>query len=158
MPVMNCIVEAFSDLAELALGCHSCRSTSGAEAEVDADGSLSGGIVCLSGEGSAIKVGVLAPPEACRALARRLLGTPASGSFPDSIVRGAMCELSYLLAGGVRRRLQHTRAMSVGQPRFLDGAVQPKVGWCLHTAEIELDAIPATLVCLVRDDTLELLC
>ena len=109
----------------------------------------------LSSRSAALEVGVLATPEDCRALAERLLGKPAGGTFPDSIVRGAMCELAYLLAGGVKRRMNGVGAgaIVVGQPSFLSGAVEPKDGWQLQTTDVELDTIAATLVCVVRSDT-----
>ncbi len=94
---------------------------------------------------------MLATPQDCRALAERLLGKPACGSFPDSIVRGAMCELAYLLAGGVKRRLVAVGPISVGQPSFLAGSVEAKAGWQVETMEVELDSIAATLVCVTRD-------
>ena len=114
-----------------------------------------GGMVSLWGRRAALEIGVLATPEDCRALAERLLGKAAGSTFPDSIVRRAMCELAYLLAGGVKRRMMGTGvgAISVGQPSFLAGAVATKDGWQVQTVEVELDTIVATLVCVVRDDT-----
>jgi hypothetical protein len=147
---------ALCDLAELALGCKTCRTRdpSRAEAGPVLDERI-GGLVQLSGSLAALEVGVLATPQDCRALAERLLGKPACGTFPDSVVRGAMCELAYLLAGGVKRRMagNGAGAISVGQPSFFAGVVTPKDGWQLQTTEVELDTITATLVCVVRDDT-----
>ena len=148
---------ALCDLAELALGCKSCTTRSsvptGSEHEPGSVAERIGGLVYLSSSHSALEVGVLATPRDCRALTERLLGKPAGGEFPDSIVRGAMCELAYLLAGGVRRRLLAAGPISVGQPSFLAGDVEAKQGWRVETTEVELDSIAATLVCVKRDDS-----
>ena len=149
------LFDALCDLAELALGCKTCKTRSSGPLQAAAALGIEriGGLVHLSSGNEALEVGVLATPSDCRALAERLLGKPACGAFPDSIVRGAMCELAYLLAGGVRRRMAGSSvgAISVGQPSFLAGDVAPKVGWQVQTTEVELDTITATLVCVRRD-------
>lgn len=154
---MSHLFAALCDLAELALDCKTCRAVDTGQIELPLAAESRpareriGGLVNLSSSHSALKIGVLATPRDCRALAERLLGKPAGGSFPDSIVRGAMCELAYLLAGGVKRRLVASGPISVGQPSFLAGGVEAKPGWQVETTEVELDSIAATLVCVRRD-------
>jgi len=154
---MPYLFAALCDLAELALGCKSCKtrilSLPAPPRGPGPNGDRMGGLVYLSSKRASLKVGVLATPGDCRALAERLLGKPASGTFPESIVRGAMCELAYLLAGGVKRRMIGTGPISVGQPSFLAGAIEPKAGWQVRTTDVELDTIAATLVCVMRDET-----
>jgi hypothetical protein len=144
---------ALCDLAELALGCKTCKTRPSQAPIEPSRAEHIGGLVQLSSKGEALEVGVLATPEDCRALAERLLGRPACGAFPDSIVRGAMCELAYLLAGGVKRRMTGSGMgpISVGQPSFFAGGVAAKDGWRVRTTDVELDTIRATLVCVVRD-------
>ena len=109
-----------------------------------------GGLVYLWGDTAALHVGVLAAPRDCSVLAARLLGKPSDVALSHLVVRGAMCELSYLLAGGVKRRLLGAAAVSVGQPCFLEGTIQPRLGWRVEATDVELDSIPATLVCVTR--------
>ena len=111
-----------------------------------------GGLVYLWGDSAALHVGVLAAPRDCNALAGRLLGKPADVALSHLVVRGAMCELAYLLAGGVKRRLFAGDEVSVGQPCFLEGTIQPRLGWQIQAIDVELDDIPATLVCMTRSE------
>lgn len=102
-------------------------------------------------------VGVLAAPRDCTLLAGRLLGQTSRESLPESLVRGAMCELAYLLAGGVKRRLTATETLSVGQPAFFEGEVQPQPDLETQLTYVELDGIRATLVSVARTDSTRLL-
>jgi hypothetical protein len=153
------LFDALSDLADLALGCASCNI----QAACDSRSSAStlpcmGGLVYLSGETEAMHVGVFAAPDHCRSLARCLLGQRAGSELPDMLVRGAMCELAYLLAGGVKRRLLSIgMPTAVGQPSFFDTIAEARHGWQRRTLDVELDAIRATLVCVTRTDRLALL-
>ena len=150
------LFDALNDLAELALGCASCSIRPPGDAQPAASGM--GGLVYLSGESEAMHVGVFASPEHCRSLARCLLGQPLGAELPDSLVRGAMCELAYLLAGGVKRRLLSTGLpTAVGQPSFFDTIAEARHGWQRRTLDVELDAIRATLVCVTQSDRLALL-
>ena len=108
-----------------------------------------GGLVYLWGDSTALHVGVLAPPRACQVLARRLLGKPEGVALSHLVVRGAMCELAYLLAGRLKRRFGGD-SLSVGQPCFLEGTIQPRLGWQVEETAVDLDGIPATLVCMTR--------
>jgi hypothetical protein len=156
---MSLLFEALRDLAELALGCSNCRTLEAEESGPASTepGSPMGGLVLVSGTGAALHVGVLAAPGDCARLARRLLGQPASGHFPPSIVRGAMCELAYLLGGGVKRRLNQVGELSVGAPEFFEGTVQSHSGWVTSLTHVDLDHIRATLVSVARRDSAELL-
>lgn len=166
---MSLLFEALRDLAELALGCRSCRTVEGEGAAVSTlkHALPMGSLVLVSGSSAALHVGVLAAPGDCASLARRLLGQPASGHFPPSIVRGAMCELSYLLGGGVKRRLNQERArsgawpptsdLSVGDPKFFEGSVEPPSDWVTSTTQVDIDHIRATLVSVARCDSAALL-
>lgn len=156
---MSLLFDALRDLAELALGCRNCRTL---DADEPGSGPSAappiGGLVLVSGAGAALRVGVLATPVDCARLAQRLLGQPASGHFPPSIVRGAMCELAYLLGGGVKRRLNQVGELSVGAPAFFEGAVEPHSDWVTSFTHVDLDQIRATLVSVARRDSTELLC
>jgi hypothetical protein len=109
-----------------------------------------GGLVYLWSDSIALHVGVLAAPRDCIALAGRLLGKAEGVVLSHLVVRGGMCELAYLLAGGVKRRLIGAGEVSVGQPCFLEGMVQPRLGWQVEATDVRLDDTPATLVCLTR--------
>ena len=99
---MPYLFDALCDLAELVLGCSACRRVSPrAEPPPEPSGTPMGGLVYLWSGSDALHVGVLAAPRACQALASRLLGKPDL-ALTQLVVRGAMCELAYLLAGGVR--------------------------------------------------------
>lgn len=113
-----------------------------------------GGLVRLSGTSTALHVGLLATPAHCSVLARRLLGQVADTNLPESLVRGAMCELAYLLAGGVKRRLRFATPLSVGQPAFFRGAVEHRAGWETRLQKVELDAMSATLVSVAPSQSL----
>ena len=154
------LFDALSDLAELALGCASCNGQEPRDSQPPSGCTpqCMGGLVYLSGETDAMHVGVFASPDHCRSLARCLLGQPVGSELPDSLVRGAMCELAYLLAGGVKRRLLSIGlATAVGQPSFFEGIAEVRHGWQRRTMDVELDAIRATLVCVTRTDRLALL-
>lgn|SRR5690349_3965341 len=156
---MSLLFDALRDLAELALGCRSCRALDSETAgESLPEQTLPmGGLVLVSGASAALHVGVLAAPGDCARLAQRLLGQPASGHFPPSIVRGAMCELAYLLGGGVKRRLNQVGELSVGPPQFFEGPVEPHNGWVTSLTRVDIDHIRATLVSVARHDSAELL-
>ncbi len=145
------LFDALSDLAELTLGCRARRRMPSRGDDVpDSESAQMGGLVYLWGESAALHVGVLATPLACQVLASRLLGKPEGALLSQLVVRGAMCELVYLLAGGVKRRAAGSACLSVGQPCFLEGTIQPRLGWQVETTEVELDGIAATLVCMTR--------
>jgi hypothetical protein len=148
---MPLLFEALRDLAELALGCKSCSSGAPVSHSLP-DSRRMGGLVYLSSKNASLHVGVLASPEDCSLLAVRLLGQVADADLPESLVRGAMCELAYLLAGGVKRRLGFVGAMSVGLPAFFEGTPRPRSGWDTRMTHVELDAIRATLVSVTRSD------
>jgi hypothetical protein len=150
---MSLLFEALRDLAELALGCKSCQpgGSEGFELQISSERSM-GGLVRLSSGTTALHVGVLATPQDCSLLARRLLGQVGDARLPESLVRGAMCELAYLLAGGVKRRLSFAGALSIGQPAFFAGAVERRAGWNTYTTHVELDAMRATLISVERSD------
>ncbi len=151
------LFDALTDLAELALGCASCKVEGPSDAQPPAC-SRRGGLVYLSGKTEALQVGVFASPDDCHVLARRLLGQPASSQLPDALVKGAMCQLSYLLAGGVKRRLQRVGLpTAVGHPSFFEGIAEAGLGWQRRTLDVKLDAIRATLVSVTRIDRLALL-
>jgi len=145
---------ALCDLADLALGCKSCtlRSAGDETGRRLAGPDSRGAVVSVNSSLSTLHVGVLATPADCRALAQRLLGQRAGAHPRDTLVRGAMCELSYLLAGGVKRRLIGFGNVSVGQPSFLEGRLEPRSGWHMHEMEADLDGIALTLVCATRSD------
>jgi hypothetical protein len=151
---MSLLFEALRDLADMALGCKSCRARPSEQlGEPDgAERSFMGGLVYLSGGTTALHVGVLATPKDCSRLAGRLLGQVGEAHLPDSLVRGAMCELAYLLAGGVKRRLTFAGALSVGQPAYFAGAMEHRVGWDTRMTHDELDAMRATLISVARSD------
>jgi hypothetical protein len=142
---------ALCDLAELVLNC-SCTKLPKAEVSLRADVPQIGGAVDLSSTTASLRVGVLAEPHDCRALAQRLLGGSAE-EHSDATVRGAMCELAYLLAGGVKRRLAYAGSFSVGAPYRLDGTMPTKAGWMVHTSVVKLDSISATLLWAARDES-----
>jgi hypothetical protein len=144
------LFDALCDLAELALGCNSCKSRPPETTALKLP--RMGGLVYLYGDRVAIHVGVLASDAGCRFLTGRLLGKSDPLDLSAPVIRGAMCELAYLLGGGVRRRLHGSGVISVGQPCFLEGTVQPRVGWRTQSIEVELDGNAATLVSLVRTD------
>jgi len=156
---MSLLFDALHDLAELALGCTHCRTQ-----PTDALGDRAalakpkmGGLVYLSSPRAAIHVGVLAARRDCSLLAARLLGQRSREHLPSSLVRGAMCELAYLLAGGVKRRLTVAETLSVGQPTFFDGDVRPQRDAQTQLIHVELDGIRATLVSVARSDSAHLL-
>jgi len=151
---MSLLFEALRDLADMALGCKSCKASRSEElgALGGLESSCMGGLVYLSGGTTALHVGVLATPKDCSRLAGRLLGQVGDAHLPDSLVRGAMCELAYLLAGGVKRRLSFAGALSVGQPAYFAGAVERRVGWDTRMTHVELDAMRATLISVARSD------
>lgn len=145
------LFDALCDLAELALGCQSCKSR---PPEVTAlQLPRMGGLVYLSGDNVAMHVGVLSSDAGCRFLSGRLLGKEDLLDLSAPVIRGAMCELAYLLGGGVRRRLYAAGAVTVGQPCFLEGTVQPRVGWRAQSIDVELDGHGATLIALLRTDS-----
>jgi hypothetical protein len=149
------LYEAWRDISELALGTRSCRLlASGSDASAFfADQPQSwGGIVQLNAGDVSVHVGVMAKPEDCPALTKSLLGERAGEAPKIAVVRGAMCELAYLLAGGVRRRLATFGDVSVGQPSFIEGRFETRAGWRLHESYVELDGIALTLMCATRSD------
>lgn len=146
---MQQLFQALCDIADLALGCDHCQR--GTEQDASSVGGLGGGIVYLWSPRTELHVGVLAAPQGRRALAGRLLGKSSADELSESMVRGAMCELAYLLAGGVRRRLLGAGAVSVGSPSFLEGTVQPPFGWTVQVTPVMLDDVEATLVSVTRN-------
>lgn len=144
---MRHVFDALCDLADLALGCKSCRLRR--EHESLERLTQMGGMVYLWNESVAVHVGVVAEAKHCSDLARRLLGKPQAAALPEGIVRGAMCELAYLLGGGVRRRLR-AGVVSVGQPSFIEGVVEARGGWRVESTSVVLDDIPATLLAMTR--------
>lgn len=148
------LFDALCDLAELALGCESCKSRPPEDSALQLP--RMGGLVYLCGERVALHVGVLSSDAGCRFLTGRLLGKADVLDLSAPVIRGAMCELAYLLGGGVRRRMHGAGLISVGQPCFLEGTVQPRVGWRAQSIEVELDGNGATLIALMRTDSASL--
>lgn len=151
---MSLLFEALRDLADMALGCKSCKAGH-SEALTGRGGQescLRGGLVHLSNGTTALHVGVVASPKDCSRLAGRLLGQVGQAALPESLIRGAMCELAYLLAGGVKRRLTFAGQLSVGQPAYFAGAVERRAGWDTRITHVELDAMRATLISVARSD------
>lgn len=149
------LYEAWRDISELALGTRNCRllaSGSDVSAFLAEAPQSWGGVVQLSAGDVSVHVGVLARPEDCPTLTRSLLGDRITELPGETAVRGAMCELAYLLAGGVRRRLSTFGNVSVGQPSFIEGRFETRVGWRLHESYVELDGIALTLMCATRSD------
>jgi hypothetical protein len=150
---MSLLFEALRDLAESTLGCKSCQPGNSVNLDVPgAQDSCMGGLVRLSSGTTALHVGVLATREDCTHLARRLLGRPGDDRLPESVVRGAMCKLAYLLASSVKRRLSFAGEIMVGQPAFFAGAVERRAGWNTRTTHVELDAMRATLISVERSE------
>lgn len=151
---MSLLLAALADLAELALGCSNCRA--GLRQTLQAPslpaGLGAGGVVDLSSPSAALRVGVSATPADCEQLARRLLGQRSADAMSLQLVRGAMCELAYLLAGGVKRRLAGWGPLTVGQPVYFEGSLTPRSGWDTRTTVVELDGIRATLLGVARSD------
>lgn len=148
------LFEALCDISDLALAARSCRllaSGDGTLRSLVAPDSR-GGVTHLRGPVVSLHVGVLASPEDCRTATQRLLGTRSGDGPSEGVVRGAMCELSYLLAGGVRRRLQGFGNVSVGQPSFMAGRMEPRSGWRLKEMTADVDGIVLTLLCATRND------
>jgi hypothetical protein len=141
------LFDALCDLAELALGCQSCKTRP--PSGFAPDEARLGGLVYLSGDQLALHVGVVAARADCRVLAGRLLGK-GSANLSRLEVKGAMCELAYLLAGGVKRRLRSSGTISVGHPSLLEGSVDPWPGWLVRTTEVELDGTQASLIALTQ--------
>ena len=83
---MPYLFDALCDLAELALGCQSCKTRP--PSEVAPREARLGGLVYLSGSGVALHVGVLAARDDCRVLAGRLLG-----SVPANVSHRAPCDV-----------------------------------------------------------------
>jgi hypothetical protein len=154
---MSLLFEALRDLAELALGCTNCRSREATADLTAVPVARMGGLVYLSSPSTALHVGVLAGRRECTLLAGRLLGQSSRENLPDSLVRGAMCELAYLLAGGVKRRLPGVDSISVGQPAFFNGDVLPQPDLETRFIHVELDGIRATLLSVARTDSARLL-
>lgn len=147
---MPYLFEALRDISDLALGASQCRLLEAVEANLSA--ACFGAITHLRGPIVSAHIGVLASPESCRAVTVRLLGVAPGRAPTEQVVRGAMAELSYLLAGGVRRRLGSFGSVSVGQPTFLAGRVEERPGWRLKELQAEVDGIGLTLVCATRND------
>ena len=156
---MSLLFDSLRDLAELALGCTDCRTRSEASVgpSLPPPARKMGGFVYLSSPNAALEVGVLAAPRDCMLLAARLLGQSSKTNLPESLVRGAMCELAYLLAGGVKRRLTAAEALSVGQPMFFNGDLPTQVESPAQLIHVELDGIRATLVSVARTESARLL-
>jgi hypothetical protein len=146
---MPYLFDALCDLAELALGCQSCKTRP--PSDVAPDEARLGGLVYLTGDQLALHVGVVATPADCRVLAGRLLGK-GGANLSRLEVKGAMCELAYLLAGGVRRRLSSSGTITVGHPSLLEGRLEPWPGWLVRTTEVEVDGTQASLIALTQAD------
>ncbi len=151
---MPTLFQALCDISELALGARSCRLLASGDGSVRSlvAADCQGGVTHLKGPVVSLHVGVLASPRDCGELTRRLLGARGEKPPSDAVVRGAMCELAYLLGGGVRRRLQSFGTVSVGQPTVMEGRMDMGPGWRLKELTADVDGIALTLQCATRND------
>jgi hypothetical protein len=109
---------------------------------------LSGAYVALIGGIDSVYLGVLSDPTSAVSIARRL--TVDAEGLDELKVRSAMCRVTRKLAHGLKRRIRSTRSVTVTEPVFVSGIVQPSGEHALRAAEVVLGVVRATLVVVAR--------
>lgn len=134
--------QSVGEVASLALGAD-LRSP-GAERVLPP---LSGAYIPLMTSRDTVRVGVLASPEACEALARLFLAADEeTPKLADADVADALCEFVNIVAGVLKRNLAaKLPALQVGLPLFVAGPVVDHGHAEVSTSQVRLGDVPALL-------------
>jgi hypothetical protein len=109
------------EMAEAVLG---RQATS--EVKVDLKPSACGAYIPLMSLRDSLRVGVVATPQGCEAIARLMMGTDTTTRLEATDIADAMCEFLNIVAGSVKKQISHKLpALRVGLPIFVSGMVQP---------------------------------
>lgn len=109
--------------------------------------SLWGAYIPLLTSRDAVRVGVLASPQACESLARLFLAADAqTPKLEDADVADALCEFLNIVAGVLKRNMaERLPALQIGLPLFVAGAVVNHRHAEAWTRQVRLGDVPATL-------------
>ncbi len=145
---LRAVFEAAEELATTALG---CELSLNAHAQESAPGDSLGCFVALTGQDTAVHVGVAADNTSCQALSQSLLGEP--GELSSSDVADALGEIVNIVAGGVKKRMDEAfPALRLGLPLVVQGRLHPGDHQCVTNLPVRFGEIPARLV-LVYEPT-----
>lgn len=109
---------------------------------------LSGAYAPLVGAGNnSVYLGLLADRTNAARIARHVTSNPEG--LGELQVREIMCRVARKLAHGLKRRLRSSQAVTVTEPVFISGVIQPS-DHELRAAEVVLGTVRATLVIVTR--------
>jgi hypothetical protein len=111
--------------------------------------------VSLTSDRHTVRVGLLASPQACETLARRLVQFDQGGRLEGRAdVADAMCELLNMVAGALKHLVRHRApGLEIGLPTFATEAIDGRGAAELSTRALQLGDVAATLavVCSAQE-------
>jgi hypothetical protein len=106
---------------------------------------MSGAYLGLIAEKGSVQVGLAAPMEGCRELARGLFQLGPGDPVGDADVADAVCEIVNQLAGCVQRRVRPRLEVQLGLPTFFHGPAQPTDRLGVAVCDVRAGALAGAL-------------
>lgn len=120
---IDALQESTDEFAKVALEWEGARLLDGEDEDAF---HLQGGYVGLVGDECAVQLGLASSPEGCQQLAKALLMmAPEEPDLPLDDIADGMCEISNIVAGGVKDRIaKRNHELKLGLPLFFPGSLK----------------------------------
>ncbi len=149
---LDSAISASEEIATVALGLEGVELVGIRKEPPDEQGSAH---IALVGEQNSVQIGIASNINGCQELARTLLGMePDEEDLAEDEVADAMGEIANILAGQVKTMMaERNITVNLGIPIFINGHVEVTTEKDVAAADIQLGAIPATIIVLTnRED------
>jgi CheY-specific phosphatase CheX len=111
------------------------------------DGPHPGAYIVIMSQGAAVRLGITASAEGCRAMARSLLGLHPTQDVSESETGDAVSELMNIIAGKVKSRVsERDQTLQLGLPTFMKGRVQETGSMERLAADLPVGPVTCQLV------------
>ena len=130
---------------ELASGTLRFDASPAASARNDSDG-RPGAYIALLGKSDSMHLGLSASPEACRAIARGLLGMRREAELSDQDVMDGVSEVINILAGKVKSKMiVRDESLRLGLPMFIVGQIRATENMEQASADVRMGPVDCKL-------------
>lgn len=94
--------------------------------KLDAE-SLSGAYIALTTEDDSVQIGLVTSKKGCQTLAKAMFGMDETDELSEPDVGDAVGEIVNIIAGVVKRQLNHKvhNSINLGLPKFVSGNIKP---------------------------------
>jgi hypothetical protein len=140
---LRALESGFEELARASFGVEKVQVGARHDAPV---AGLAGAYLGLIADRSSVQIGLAAPIEGCRELARCLFQMSPGDPVSDGDVADAVCEIVNMLGGCVQRRVRQRVEVQLGLPTFFHGPVQPTERLGVAVSEVRAGALAGALV------------